>query len=128
MCSLAEACGHAGRIAEGLEAVSEGLAIVQQARGGQPFFYEAELHRLKGVLLLRRGGSQDKATASLRLALEVARRQESRSLELRAALDLARVEHAADVPRVLDELYARFSEGFDTSDLIEARRLLASRL
>ena len=125
---LAEACGHDDRIAEGLDAVSEGLAIVQKARGGQPFFYEAELHRLKGALLLRRGGPEVAAKASLRCALEIARRQQSRSLELRAALDLARLGHAADAARVLEELYARFTEGFDTPDLIEAKGLLASRL
>ena len=81
---LADACSQGGRVAEGLDAVSEGLAIVQELRGGQPFFYEAELHRLKGLLLLRRAGFQVEAKASLLRALEVARRQESRSLELRS--------------------------------------------
>ena len=53
---LAEACGYAGRIAEGLEVLAEGLAIVREARGGQPFFYEAELHRMDAVLRLRGDG------------------------------------------------------------------------
>ena len=60
---LADACSQGGRVAEGLDAVSEGLAIVQKSRGGQPFFYEAELHRLKGLLLLRRAGFQAEAKA-----------------------------------------------------------------
>ena len=121
---LADACSQGGRIAEGLDAVSEGLAIVQKSRGGQPFFYEAELHRLKGLLLLRRAGFQAEAKASLLRALEVARRQESRSLELRAALDLARLGHAADARDQLQEVYAWFTEGSETPDLIDAQGLL----
>ena len=121
---LAEACAHAGRITEGLNSVAEGLAIVQDARGGQPFLYEAELHRLEGVLLLQRGGAGEAAEASLRRALNVARRQHNRSLELRAALSLTRLPHAADARRVLDEVYGRFSEGFETPDLIETKALL----
>ena len=121
---LAEACAHAGRITEGLSAVAEGLAIVQDARGGQPFLYEAELHRLEGVLLLQRGGAGEAAEASLRRALNVARRQHNRSLELRAALALTRLPHAADARRVLEEVYGRFSEGFETPDLIETKALL----
>lgn len=123
---LAEACGHAGRIAEGLDAMREGLAIVQEARGGQPFFYEAELHRLCGVLRVRQGGpnAADEAEASLRRALDVARRQDSSSLELRAALDLVRLGRASDALSLLEATYERFSEGFDTPDLLEAKALL----
>jgi DNA-binding SARP family transcriptional activator/type II secretory pathway predicted ATPase ExeA len=124
---LAEACGHGDRIGEGLDAVGEGLEIVQKARGGQPFFYEAELHRLKGVLLLREGRSEAEAEASLRCALEVACRQESRSLELRAALDLVRLGAAAGARERLREVYAGFTEGYETSDLIEAKDLLDGR-
>ncbi len=121
---LAEACGHAGRIEEGLAAVTEGIAIVQQRRAGQPFFYEAELHRLNGVLLVRRGAPAAAAEANLRRALEVGRRQASRSLELRAALDLARLRHTAAATRLIEELYGGFTEGLDTPDLTEARTLL----
>jgi hypothetical protein len=106
---LAEAYAHAGRIAEGLAAVAEGLAIVQDARGGQPFFYEAELHRLKGILLLQRGGATGAIEADLRRALEVAGLQHNRSLELRAALALTRLSHAADARRVLEVVYGHFS-------------------
>jgi len=121
---LAEACGHAGRLEEGLAAVTEGLAIVQQRRAGQPFFYEAELHRLNGVLLARRSGDEGLAEASLRCALEVARRQQSRSLELRAALELASLRRTSETAALIGELYGSFTEGLDTPDLIEARAVL----
>jgi predicted ATPase len=51
---LAEACWNAGRWEDGLHAVNEGLIIVRESRDSLPFFYEAELHRLKACLLLRR--------------------------------------------------------------------------
>jgi predicted ATPase len=121
---LADACGHAGRIEEGLEAVTEGLAIVQQRPAGQPFFYEAELHRLNGVLRVRRGGSAELAAASLRRALEIARRQQSRSLELRAALELARLQQTTAASGELEKLYGSFTEGLGTPDLCEARSVL----
>jgi predicted ATPase len=120
---LAEACAHAGRIDEGLAAVAEGLAIVQDARGGQPFFYEAELHRLKGSLMLQRGGVARPAEAHLRQALELTRLQHNRSLELRAALALTRLSHAADARPVLEGVYGHFSESFETPDLIETKAL-----
>jgi predicted ATPase len=121
---LAEACAHAGRIAEGLDAVAEGLAIVQDARGGQPFFYEADLHRLKGILMLQQGGAAGAIEADLRRALEVACLQDNRSLELRAALALTRLSHAPDARRVLAGVYGHFTEGFETPDLIETKALL----
>jgi hypothetical protein len=120
---LAEACGHGDRIEAGLAAVTEGLAIVQQRRAGQPFFYEAELHRLNGVLLARRSDCEGSAEASLRRALELARGQRSRSLELRAALDLARLRGTTETAALIEDLYGFFTEGLDTPDLIEARAL-----
>src|SRR5262249_13228262 len=92
-------------------------------------WWEAEIHRLRGVLLLRQPGTpQAEAEAWLQRALDVARRQEARSLELRAAMSLARLwqqqgKHAA-ARELLAPIYGWFTEGFDTPDLQEAKALL----
>ncbi len=111
---------------EGLSAVAEGLGLVN-AMGVR--FAEVELNRLRGELLLARGGAADEdAESAFRRALEVAAGQKARGLELRAALSLARLGHARGERRLahqtLAEVYAWFTEGFDTSDLRESRTLL----
>jgi len=121
---LAEACWSAGRNEEGLRAAMEGLCILRKARGGQPFFYEAELLRLKACLLLDQGSCETEAEALLRQARDVARRQQSSSLELRSALALARLHPNCRDTHGVNEIYYRFKEGFDTPDLIEAKELL----
>jgi DNA-binding winged helix-turn-helix (wHTH) protein/predicted ATPase len=123
---LADACLQAERTDEGLAAIEEALAIV--AATGE-CAHEAELHRLKGELLTR-AGDGDAGDASLRHALALARRQGARSLELRAALGLARRRRGGrrdgeDV-RMLRELVASFGEGFETADLRAARQLLSA--
>ena len=86
-------------------------------------------HRLRGVLLLRQPGTpQAEAEAWLRRALDVARRQEAKSLELRAVMSLARLwqqqgKHA-EAHELLAPIYGWFTEGFDTADLQEAKALL----
>jgi predicted ATPase len=92
-------------------------------------WWEAEVHRLRGVLLLRQTVAQPgEAETWLRRALDVARRQEAKSLELRAATSLARLwqqqDKRADAHHLLAEVYGWFTEGFDTADLQEARALL----
>jgi predicted ATPase len=90
--------------------------------------YEAELHRLRGDLLL----SQDEPTAEVetyyRRALKIARLQEARSLELRAAMSLCRLWQAqgkrTEARALLAETYGWFTEGFTTADLQDARALL----
>ena len=119
---LADACVQAERTDEGLAAIEEALAIV--AATGE-CAHEAELHRLKGELLARAGDAAA-GDACLRHALALARRQGARSLELRAALGLARRRRGGrrdgeDV-RMLRELVASFGEGFETADLRDARR------
>jgi len=120
---LARIHQEAGRPAEALGAAEAGLTVSRE--GGQPF-WDAELLRLKGELL----GSQDEAEAErlFRRAIEVARGQEARSLELRAATALARLLRArredADALRLLAPLYDWFTEGFETGDLRAARKLL----
>ena len=92
-------------------------------------YCEAELHRLKGELLLLRSADQHAAAeACFHQALDVARRQQTKSFELRAALSLSRLwqqqgkrQEAHDL---LAPIYHWFTEGFDTADLQETRALL----
>ena len=123
---IAEAYLAAGRPREGLEAVSEGLELVQ--RTGARIF-EAEMRRLKGELLLM--GDQSTVVEAARCfgdAIEVARRQGAKSLELRATMSLARLltkQGRRDEARtMLAEIYNWFAEGFDTADLKDAKALL----
>ena len=93
-------------------------------------YYEAETHRLKGGLLLRRGGAgaDTAAEASFRKSLEVARSQQAKAWELRAATSLARLRlsqgRSQEGFKILGDVYGWFTEGFDTPDLKDARRLL----
>jgi predicted ATPase len=92
-------------------------------------YWEVKISRLRGVLLLRQTGtSQAEAEAWLRRALDVARRQEAKALELRAAMSLSRLWQPqgkrADAYELLAPIYGWFTEGFDTADLQEAQALL----
>ncbi len=124
---LADAYSRAGQVTEGLDALAEALSL---ARKSQKFFYEAELYRLRGMLLLQADATANvaEAEASFQQALAVARDQQARSLELRAAVSLARLWQeqgkTAEARDQLAEIYSWFSEGFDTIDLQEARSLL----
>ncbi len=121
---LAEIYGRAGRLEEGLRAVEEAFAVAE--RSGI-VFWNAELHRRRGELLLA-SGDRSAADASFQEALACARVQEARSLELRAAVSLARLRlhdgRSATLSVHLRPLYESFGEGFDTPDLTEARQLL----
>jgi hypothetical protein len=123
--ALAEAYIRSGDPGAGLSAIAEGINLVEQTGVGQ---WEAELHRLRGELLALAGADAGQAEASFECALRVARRQQARSLELRAALGLARLWQSqgrfADARVLLEPCYARFTEGFDTADLVDARALL----
>jgi TOMM system kinase/cyclase fusion protein len=123
---LAEGYGHVGQPEEGLSVLANALAAVQ--RYGERF-YEAELYRLKGDLLLALAGEHAaEAEACFRRALEVARHQQAKSLELRAALSLSwlwqRQGKRERARNLLTEIYGWFTEGFDTADLQEANALL----
>ena len=106
--------------------LADALAAVQST-GEQ--FYEAELYRLQGVLLLQ-GVVPDPLQAEMCLqhALEMARRQQARSFELRAAMSLARLwqdqERHDEARGQLAEVYGWFTEGFDTADLQKAKARL----
>ncbi len=91
--------------------------------------WEAEVHRVKGDLLLSRSAKNTaEAEASYEQAIAVARRQSAKSPELRAATSLARLWHkqgkAAEARALLAPVYDWFTEGFDTADLKDARTLL----
>jgi adenylate cyclase len=131
LCFLAEACVTAGRFEEGLAAVAEAIAIMGKT---EERYYEAELHRLKGDLVLRRSGVeaepgvQTEAEECFRKSIEVARRQEAKAFELSAVISLSRLwkrqGKKAEARKALVEIYGRFSEGFDTKDLIDAKVLI----
>jgi class 3 adenylate cyclase/predicted ATPase len=129
---LAEACGKVGQAEEGLSALSEALALVNKT--GERF-YEAELYRLKGELTLAQSSVQGLASSVQKeaeecfwKAIEIARRQSAKSLELRAATSLARLWRQQgkkdEAHALLAKIYGWFTEGFDTKDLQEAKTLL----
>ncbi len=123
---MAEVCDQLGYPEDGLQALAEARTLVEQH---EERYWEAEIHRLRGVLLLRQPGTpQAEAEAWLQRALDVARRQEAKSLELRAAMSLSRLWQQqgkqAEARALLAPIYGWFTEGFDTADLQEARALL----
>ena len=125
---LAEAVAQVGQMEEGLTLLAEAL-VVANATGERR--WDAELHRLQGELLLARSAEHGtEAEACFRQALDIARRQEAKSWELRAATSLSRLwqQHGkrTEAHALLAPLYGWFTEGFDTADLQEARTLLAA--
>jgi predicted ATPase len=119
---LADACARAGSVAEG-------LAVVARALRGVERWWEAETHRVRGELLLAQSaGNRGEGEACFARALEIARRQGARSLELRAATSLARLwgedRRRGEARDLLAPVYGWFGEGFDTPDLRDARALL----
>jgi len=150
---LAEAYGKAGQTEEGLAALADALAQVEKT--GE-CMWEAELYRLKGTLTLQSNTSlrqvsgksqasqdrsedpdpqsptpnpQSEAEACFLKAIEIARKQQAKSLELRATVSLSRLwQHQGkkkEAHEMLAAIYGWFTEGFDTVDLQEARVLLA---
>jgi predicted ATPase len=123
---LAEAYGQAGQPEAGRATLAEALTLVAAT---EERWWEAEVYRLQAALLLQ-GPRPDvgQVEAALHRALEVARRQQARTLELRAALSLARLWRqqgkGAEAQALLAEVYDWFTEGFDTADLRQARALL----
>jgi len=141
---LAEALGEAGQPGEGLDILAEALMVAN--RTGERF-YEAELHRLKGELLLMQAtGEKDRLSAEVfrtrsaerpaisaaeicfLSAIDIARKQDAKSWELRAVMSLHRLRQKQgkqkESRQLLREVFDWFTEGFDTADLLEARVLL----
>ena len=122
---LAEALERAGLVDEGHAVVDEGFA---HADNTLEHGFRHELNRVRGALL-RRQGRLDDAEAALRMAMTIAKDTEARSFELRAATALATL--LAETGRrdegraLLEPVYAWFTEGFTTADLLAARAVLA---
>jgi predicted ATPase len=123
---LAEVYLLAKRADDGLRVVSEGL---RDFEGGKRHMDHGELYRLKGELLILQNASRaTEAESCFRAAIEIARRQQAKSWELRATISLTRLlakQGRRDEARaILTEIYGWFTEGFDTADLKDARALL----
>ena len=149
---LAEVSAWIGQTAEALRLLDEALALTHQFGG---HFYQAEVHRLTGEILLMQDvgggiseglppdlsmidGPEGEATGPpsrpteaetwFRQALDIARRQQAKSLELRAAMSLSRLwqqqGQRTEAYQLLAPIYGWFTEGFDTADLQEAKALL----
>jgi tetratricopeptide (TPR) repeat protein len=121
-----------GQVEEGLKMLAEALAFVSKS---EECFYEAELYLLKGELTLAQSSVQSlessvqkEAEECFQKAIEIARKQQAKSLELRAAVSLSRLWQqqgkAREAHHLLSEIYGWFTEGFDTKDLQEAKALL----
>ena len=124
---LAEACVKVGQVEEGLTAIDRGFGVLNRH---DERYYEAELFRLKGELLLIHGktSSASEVESCFQKALEVSRSLKAKSLELRAAMSLSRLKQKQgkkdEARKLLQEIYGWFTEGFDTGDLKEAKALL----
>jgi tetratricopeptide (TPR) repeat protein len=113
-----------GKPEAALASVIAGLKAVEKTRGAP---LEAELHRLRGEALLA-GGTVSEAETAIEQGIEVARRQNAKSWELRGAMSLARLRQQQGRPQeaaaLLAPILGWFTEGFDTADLKEAKALL----
>ena len=123
---LTEAYGKDEQVENGLRTVIEALAFVERT---EERFYEAKLHRLQGELLLQQSeNNAPAAAASFQQAIDIARQQQAKSWELRAATSMARLWQQqgknAEARELLAPVYNWFTEGFDTADLKDAKALL----
>jgi predicted ATPase len=122
---LAAASGNTGQVEPGLTILAKAQVAMNR---NEEWWQEAELHRLKGELLLKLGAEEDEVAACFHRAISVARRQAAKSWELRATVSLCRLWQQQgkreEGRQRLTEIYGGFTEGFDTPDLIEAKALL----
>jgi serine phosphatase RsbU (regulator of sigma subunit) len=122
---LAEACTQTGRFADARIALTEALTLVEK---NEERFQEAELHRLKGELLLAESGDQTAAEECFRHAVETARRQQAKAWELRATMSLARLWQTQgrreEAFTALSAVHGVFCEGFTMPDLVDVAALL----
>jgi predicted ATPase len=125
---MAVALGQYGDLDEGLELVNELLRLSQR---DDVHWWEAELHRVKGELLLvGTPNDPDSAESCFKQAIEIAQSQGAKSLELRAAVSLARFWQdrgkRGEARDILAPVFEWFTEGFDTADLTDAKSLIES--
>jgi tetratricopeptide (TPR) repeat protein len=118
---LIEATIQSGEWAEGLKLAEDALA---HARKYSERSHEAELCRLRGELIWKSSGDREQALAAFREAVEVARRQQALSYELRALNSICSLGLDPDARQQLATVFQRFTEGFDTHDLVTARKIL----
>jgi DNA-binding SARP family transcriptional activator/tetratricopeptide (TPR) repeat protein len=122
---LAEACLRAGRFEAGLDALEKGLSEAMQ---NNEHWWDAEIYRLRGELFWAQKANARDIESIFQHSLEIARGQEAKSLELRAATSLARLLQTTDrikeAKQCLTQVYDWFTEGFDTPDLESARALI----
>ena len=126
---LAEAYGEVGQPEEGLNVLGEAMALLNKTEARDE---AADLYWLQGELLLQSKAqdpkAEEEAEACLHKAIEIARQQQAKLLELQAVMSLARLwqqqGRKSEAHRMLAEIYAWFTEGFDTKDLQEAKALL----
>ena len=132
LAALAEAYGKVGQREEGLSMLAEALTAADST---EERYYEAELYRLKGELTLKQSrvqglesSVQKEVEDCFHKAIDIARGQSAKSLELRAAMSLSRLWQQQgkkkEAHQMLAEIYGWFTEGFDTKDLQEAKSLL----
>ena len=129
--SLAEAYGINGDIEKGMDFMEQAITEVQ--RGGEQY-YEAELYRVKGELILMDAGKKDRNEAEKKAeecfyqSITIAKRQKAKSFELRTSVSLCRLlqkqSKKKEARQLLTKIYNWFTEGFETRDLIEAKTLL----
>jgi predicted ATPase len=122
---LAESFLQAGRLDEANEWLARGFNLVENH---SERCLESELLRLRGELLARSSGGEAGAEISFEQAVEVARRQQALSRQLRATMSLCRLRQeqgrSEEARQRLSKVLGEFTEGFTTSDLVEAKRLL----
>ncbi len=124
--TLGDLCAKGGRVDDGLRAIEEGLAMCEKS---EDRFSLPEFHRIKGELLLAHSArNKVEAEGCFKQAIEIARGQEARSLELRAAASLARLwgenKKCNEARDLLVPVYDWFTEGLDNPDLKDAKALL----
>jgi predicted ATPase len=127
LCTVLAVSAHLGHPEDGLQALTEAHTLMEQH---EERFWEAEVCRLQGVFLLQQPWTPlEEAETWLQRALDVAHRQEAKSLELRAAISLSRLWQQqgkrAEACALLAPIYGWFTEGFDTADLQDAKALLS---
>jgi tetratricopeptide (TPR) repeat protein len=122
---LGDACIQAGRYVEARKTLDEALAIAEKT---DERCQEAELHRLKGELLLAESRDEAAAAECFHRAIETARRQRSRAWELRSTMSMARLwerqGRRAEARQALAAIYGSYTEGLTTPDLVDAKALL----
>jgi predicted ATPase len=122
---LAETYEQTGRIEDGLSTVAQAFSAMNE---NSEYFYESEVYRVKGDLLLHSHSTEREAEICFRRSIDVARRQGMKLFELRAVSSLSRFlkenGKGPEALQLLREIHGGFSEGFDMPDLADAETIL----